>query len=544
MNANRTKLVYRLLHETSAQAFVWAAVAMVCLLGMCGFVVDMGHAMVINRQLQMSTNAAALAGAEAIPNSDYNTIATNYSSNTSSDKNYSNMDVSGVSTTVSGYCSSTVTSWGVNCVAVGSSNINALTVTQSVTIPTYFIRILGIDSMTLTSQASAAWKGEARYPYNVALVVDSTDSMNDEDGDSSNCGSLSRISCAMTGAQTFLEYLSPCSPALSTCPTVTAAWPSANISGAVDEVALYTFPGLNSSQSAEYDSDCGAQIGNSTGGSTYRTSYYNWPVSAPSAVAAPPTANPATYYQIVGFSSDYKNSDANTTSLLSGSYLVKAVGGGGNTCSYNPSSRGGIQDVGGAGTYYAAIIYQAQYDLYQEYVTRLNAGTPTENVMIVLSDGDATSSSTQMGNSSTQNTNNSTASNNFPAYVNECHQAITAALDATNGTYPSSSQETDSRAVPLTTVYTVAYGAEASGCDTGGSSGTSSEGITPCDTMREMSSSYNWTPSTDQTFYSDYTASGGSSTCISNSNSSTNINEIFKEITANLSHARLIPVGE
>jgi hypothetical protein len=541
MKANRTKLVYRLFHETSAQVFVWAAVAMVCLLGVCGFVVDMGHAMVVNRQLQMSTNAAALAGAEAIPNSDFSTIATNYSSNTSSDKNYSNMDISGVSTTVTGYCSSTVTSWGVNCVTVGSSSINALTVTQSVTIPTYFIRILGIDSVTLTSQASAAWKGEARYPYNVALIVDSTASMNDEDGDSSNCGSASRIACAMTGAQTFLEYLSPCSPTLTTCPTVTAAWPSANISGALDEVSLFTFPGLNNSTTTEDDADCSKQI--SSPGGTYSTQYYGWEnSSALGTIPTPPYSTVSTEYQVVGFSSDYKNSDSNTSSLISGSYLVQAVGGGGNTCSYNPNSRGGIQAVGGANTYYAAVIYEAQYELYQQYVTRLNAGTPTENVMIILSDGDANADQQKIGGGTTA-TENTNSSGNFPSYVDECHQAITAALTATQGTYPSSTQETNGIVVPDTTVYSVAYGAEASGCDTGGT-GSSSEGITPCDTMREMASSYNWSPSTDQTFYSDYTASGGSSTCISNSNSSTNINTIFKEITANLSHARLIPTGQ
>ncbi|HTW49072.1 MAG TPA: pilus assembly protein TadG-related protein [Acidobacteriaceae bacterium] len=543
MKVNARNSTYRLLHETSGQVFIWAAIAMVCLLGMSGFVVDMGHAMVVNRQLQMSTNAAALAGAEDLPNTNYTTIASNYSSGAAGDKNYSNMGISGVSTSVSGYCSPTVESWGIHCVTVGSGSVNALTVTQTVTIPTYFISVLGIDSVTLTAQASAAWKG-ASTPYNVAIIVDTTQSMTDEDGDASNCGDSPRVACALSGAQTLLEHLSPCSASLATCPTVAAAWPSANISGAMDEVALYAFPGLNSTTTAEDDSDCAAQI--TSPGGTHSTTYYSWPGStsySSGSVPAPPTSNPATYYQVVGFSSDYKNSDSNTTSLLSGSYLVKAVGGG-STCSYD-SKRGstwqGIQDVGGAGTYYAAVVYQAQYDLYQQYVARLNAGTQTENVLIVLSDGDATSTPTQMGSSSTANSN---SSGNFPSYIDECHQAITAALEATNGTYPSSSQETDDKAVPKTTVYTVAYGAESSGCDTANAAGNENEGLEPCDTMREMSSSYNWTPSTDQTFYSDYTASGGSSDCISNSNSSDNINQIFTEIAANLSHARLVPTGQ
>jgi Flp pilus assembly protein TadG len=542
MKANRKNLTYRLLHETSGQVFVWTIVAMICLLGVCGFVVDMGHAMVVNRQLQISTDAAALAGAQDIPNSNYSTIATSYGANTSTDKNYSNMDLSGVTTSVSGYCSATVEGWGINCVSVGGSNINALTVTQSVTVPTYFIRVLGIDSVTLTAKASAAWKGASRYPYNVAIIVDTTQSMQDVDGDSSNCGSSSRIYCSMEGVVTLLQNLSPCSPSATTCPTASHTWPTANVSGAEDEVALYAFPGLNSSTTAEDDAGCTARI--SSPGGTTSTSYYDWPnSSALSTIAAPPDANPDVYYQVVGFSSDYKTNDSATASLISDSYLVKAAGGGGDTCSYNTSSnggvRGGIQDVGGAGTYYAAILYQAQYDLYQNYVTRLNDGTQTENVMILLSDGDASSSSTQIGNSSTANSN---SGGSFPSYIDQCHQAVTAALTATNGTYPSATQETDSTTVPKTTVYSVAYGAEASGCDT--ASGGGNEGLEPCDTMREISSSYNWSPSTDQTFYSDYTSSGGSSTCISNSNSSTNINTIFTEIAANLSHARLIPTGQ
>jgi Flp pilus assembly protein TadG len=544
MKANRKNLAYRLLHETSGQVFAWAAVAMTCLLGMCGFVVDLGHAMLVNRQLQMSTNAAALAGAQDLPNTNYSTIATNYSSNVSGDNNYSNVNMPNVSTTVTGYCSTTVASWGIACQTIGSKSINALTVTQQVTIPTYFIRVLGINSVTVTSQASAAWKGAARNPYNVALIIDTTQSMTSSDGDSSNCGSQSRIACSIGGAQTLLEYLSPCSPTYTTCPTVTANWPAANISGAVDEVALYTFPGLVNTTDAQYDADCGAQMYSptsttTTGSGTHRTTVANGTISLYNYPGNPTAPNPAPTYQIVGFSSDYKNSDTNHTSLLTASYLVQAVGGAGN-CTYNNSSnggvRGGIQDIGGASTYYAGIIYQAQADLYAEYSRRLSAGTQTQNVMIVLSDGDAEASNADMGyyNQSTMTTSNNTNSGgSYASYRGECQQAVTAALAATNGTYPSA---TGGVPVPDTIVYTVAYGAESSGCST-------DSGIQPCDTMRQMSSSYNWSPSTDQTFYSDYTASGGSGTCVSNSNSSTNINQIFQAIAATLSISRLIPVG-
>ena len=540
MKVNMKQISHRLLRETSGQAFAWAVVAMVALLGMCGFVVDLGHAMLVNRQLQMSTNAAALAGAQDLPNTNYSTVATTYSSHVSTDNNYSNLNFGAnppsVSTSVAGYCSASVVSWGIQCQTIGGTSMNALTVTQQVTIPTYFINVLGINSLTLTSQASAAWKGQARAPYNVAVIVDSTASMNDSDGDASNCGSLSRVACALTGVQTLLANLSPCSPTYTTCPTVSAAWPQANITTPIDEVALYTFPGTSSTTYAQDDADCGTAMTTASNSGDTLTRY-GWGVNSASSAASPPTASPAVYYQIVGFSSDYSSKDAsnNTSNLISGSYLVQAVGGGGNTCSHNSSGRGGIQDVGGAGTYYAAIVYQAQYDLYQEYSTRLNAGTQSQNVMVVLSDGNATSNATQMGSYTATNTN---SSGNFPSFNDECQQAITAAQAATRGTYPS---ETGGVAVPNTTVYTVAYGAESSGCT------TDTSGIEPCDTMRQMASSYvNYGAGStlqDLDFFSDYTAGTGSSSCVSASNSSTNLNTIFQIIALSLTNSRLIPVG-
>jgi Flp pilus assembly protein TadG len=369
MKLNVKYLAHKLRHETSGQVFAWAVVSMVAILGMCGFVVDLGHAMLVNRQLQMTTNAAALAGAEDLPSTSYQTFAKTYSSNVSTDDNYISTNLSGVTTNVAGYCSSKVTSWGIDCQTINGTSVNALTVTQQVTIPTYFISVLGIDSITLTSVASAAWKGAARDPYNVAIIVDTTASMQDADGDASNCGSASRVACSMQGVVTLLEYLSPCSPTFTTCPTVSAAWPSANITQPIDEVALYTFPSLVNTTDAQGDANCTVKMTSPTNSVTTGTgnnqvttyngtiSYYNYPGSS---LTAP---SPDPVYQIVGFSSDYSANDNSHDSLISSSYLVEAAGGGSNTtCTYNTAQtggvRGGIQDVGGASTYYAGVVYQ------------------------------------------------------------------------------------------------------------------------------------------------------------------------------------------
>jgi hypothetical protein len=101
-----------------------------------------------------------------------------------------------------------------------------------------------------------------------------------------------------------------------------------------------------------------------------------------------------------------------------------------------------------------------------------------------------------------------------PANANACHQAITAAQNAKNAG---------------TTVYSVAYGATSSGCTT-----DTSPSITPCQTMQQMASS-------SQNFFSDYTATGGSSSCVSASRPTSSLNQIFKQIGGDLTVARLLP---
>ena len=96
----------------------------------------------------------------------------------------------------------------------------------------------------------------------------------------------------------------------------------------------------------------------------------------------------------------------------------------------------------------------------------------------------------------------------------ECHQAVTAAAAA---------------AAAGTRVYAVAYGAEASGCTT-----DTSPAITPCQTMQQIASSPAY-------FFSDYTATGGTSSCISASQPVTGLNQIFQVIVTDLTEVKLIP---
>ena len=59
----------RRFRDESGQVLVFATLAMVVLLGITGLALDVGHAYLVQRQLQASTDAAALAGALDLPDS-------------------------------------------------------------------------------------------------------------------------------------------------------------------------------------------------------------------------------------------------------------------------------------------------------------------------------------------------------------------------------------------------------------------------------------------------------------------------------------------
>ncbi len=71
--------VHQALRDQRGQALPWVATMMVMLLGFAGLSIDVGHVFYCYRELQAATDAAALAGAEDLPNSTATTTATTYS---------------------------------------------------------------------------------------------------------------------------------------------------------------------------------------------------------------------------------------------------------------------------------------------------------------------------------------------------------------------------------------------------------------------------------------------------------------------------------
>jgi Flp pilus assembly protein TadG len=463
---NGESLLRRLHKNECGQILVLVALAMVVLLAMVGFVVDIGDFYYSYHELQASTDAAALAGGSALPGTTAAAVATSYSSVAGGKNVYGNLQNV---TMVSGYpkvlCLTTLknlTPTGIPCLAPAGGN--AIVVKQTASVPMYFATILGIRSMTITATATAAMRGAKAGAHNVVLILDTTQSMNNTDS-SSNCNGT-RISCALTGVQQLLAALTPCG---SSCGAVIQG----NAANPVDEVSLMVFPGLASGQ-AQYEYDCAHSTNPQIAPYTYPT--------------------PANLYQVIPFSSDYRSSNA-ATSLNSTSSLARAIGA-------VTSCTTGLTAVGGEGTYYAGVIYAAQAALAAQSVLRPTA----QNEIILLSDGDASASASAMPGASTKTLV-------YPSTKNQCQQAITAAQSAT---------------AAGTVVYTVAYGATDSGCS------TDSPSITPCQTMQQIASS-------STTFFSDYTATGGSSSCVSAAQPSTSLSQIFTDIAGSFGGARLIP---
>jgi Putative Flp pilus-assembly TadE/G-like len=489
MNRNG-KTLSNLIRDTRGQALPWVTVMLVVIMGVAGFVVDLGHAMVCERLLQTSTNSAAMAAALQLPASTYSTYAHDYGSETGQGANVSPI-LPSVTMTVRGYCSSTVASWGVACLT--PSGDNAVEVTQTAAIPTTFARVLGITTVNISASATASERGSPRAPFNVAVVIDTTQSMTDQDG-SSNC-SGTRVYCAMQGIQDLLKDFSPCYTGLSSCNNQTA----------VDEVSIFTFPPTST---PSYDTTCPHS------GSFNVSSY-------PDATNLT-TTNLISAYEITGMSNNYRASDG-TSTLTSTSPLVIASGATNSSC--------GLKAQGGVGTYYAGAINAAQ-----AYLTA-STRTGADNIMIILSDGDA-SGSVSMSNGSGKSKVSVSDTVSFSAsnsYLNW------------NGTYPSpldmcqqGIDEATAAKTAGTKIYVVAYGA----ADT--SSGycqTDTPKLNPCTVLQDLSGDNKGGGAIKYFFADGSSTSNGCTPPTGGQTSFTTLTSIFSAIATDLEIARLIPNG-
>ena len=500
---------HRVLHDESGQALIMMAMSLVMLLAFSGFVIDVGHLYYSHQELVASTNAAAMAGAQGLSTSGATAVsdANAYSSQSGSYNHYDNLNVTHFSATLA--CVTAGAGSSVPCVEDGAGNkVNAIQVTQTATVPTYFMRIFGHMTDTVSATGTALMRGSQSTPYNIVILIDATGSMNTTD---TNCpikgsngnnsgGYLSRLQCAEQGIQTFLENISPC--ASSGCGAVAPT--KGDYPNAVDEVAVFAFPPVSSAKEAKKDFNCGNKL--PTIG----------PYVYPSATATSYSPSGATY-QITPFMSNYQG--VNATGLANGRLNT----GRGSDVARAVGAKNGCGVSANGSTYYAGAIYAAQAALLAEQASRAANGVQSQNALIITSDGDANGEAPAQagywcnwgGNNYCMDTTGLNYNGVYPSDYNECEQAILAAQSATH---------------QGTKVFTIAYGSPTTGCVTDVLPGGS---VSPCETIQKMASQLSM-------FYADNNQSGVNSNCYS-PNAVNGLSDIFTNIAGQFTTARLIP---
>jgi Flp pilus assembly protein TadG len=434
------------------------AVAATGLIGAAGFAIDVGVALSARQAMQANTNAAVLDGAY-----QWSLTGGSESAALSAAQTWNAAhpvpNVSGITANASAVCiGASQTSGLPTC---GSGVNNAVTLKQTGTVPTYFVRVLGINSWTVSATAAAAKAGGPSKALNIMFVLDTTQSMGTTaDATGCNVPGISRptrLNCALYGVQLILKQLDP----------------------QIDKVGLMVFPGMSQSWT---------------------------PCGSPSIVDY---GKAGIVYQVIhnALDTDYATSIGH---LNDSSKLVKTVGDNSNGVT------GCLKAPGGEGTFYAQAISAAQTALQSE------GSSTAQNVIILLSDGEANATSSNMDPTYASTACSPTTVCSPGHLAQQCNQAVVNAQSATtNGTW----------------VYAIAYDAPGAGtdCPSNGSgskkiydspNGTNSNVWTPCTALQKIAS--------DQTkFYSTKPS-------CSSVNNYTDVASAFHQVGVNLSKPRLV----
>jgi len=584
---------------------------MVALLGALGLTVDVGHAYVVRAQLQNSANAAALAAARLTYTSNSASVNTTteadqYSASSGGENAQSGL--SNVSTTVTTECLNSLMPKGSSCVS--GSAPNAVKVVNSANVKTFLMGLFGVPTLKVGATAAASM-GPAANLWNVAIIIDSTGSMASTD---SNCNNLTEFQCALTGTQALLESTSPCPNGESSCsgsgsnvrvslftfPNILTSYNGVSNSSLSDEINCSGTPATwtnypNQPIAAPYTLPVPGAALNGVPNAT-SMSY-----TTTSAATSPGKTWTATY-QITPFLSDYYAPSA-TGGLNSSSDLVKAVGVGSTKgcLTYTFGIWGTGSGSGFGNTYLPGAIYEAQAALVAEQAA--NSPNGGNNAIIVLSDGQSNASyyegktsagvSFNSGAYGTANSSNQYAdANEFPSgpalsevgptstspadpvpayYTPATSASSTLGYDTLSSSPSGGSRSGSSKGVypdwfdqcqqamaaaqyatsKGTRVYSVAYGSEGTGCNSGWNIGLTDttlqssvvssanvsfnlSQVTPCLTMENIATSLAY-------FYSDYNQSGSGSTCQDASHATVSLSDIFQAIASTFTTPRLLP---
>jgi Flp pilus assembly protein TadG len=310
------------------------------LMGTAGLTFDVGQVFVAKKSFSAATQAAAMAGANALSQNNA-TLATVQAAVTAWNTAHPSAKVTIASSNVTVACNTATT----NLPSCNGTTPNITQVTQTATVSTHFMSAFGVPAITLTSTASASKAGGTAIPLNVMFVLDATGSMGDTD---SGCtipgvsGHPSRFQCAEYSIQSVLK----------TMPT------------SLDKVGLMIFPGM-ATQYSPTAHPCPTQ--------PKSTPYYTTNIK----------------YQIGTTLDSTFNNGAGA--LNDSSPLVQAVG---DAAAKPKALTGCVTNPGGQGSYAAEVLTKAQ--------AALPVVAGTQNVIIFLSDGDFNASATELSNQSSK----------------------------------------------------------------------------------------------------------------------------------------------
>jgi hypothetical protein len=506
MNTFKRSFFWRVLIEQRGQVLPWVAISMVAFLGVGGISFDLGHAYIVRSQLQGAANAAALAAVTDL----YTTVNTvsAASQTLTSDANKYSASTGGANTIAGlGTVTTTVTTPCINALmptttCSASGNIpNAVRVQETASVPTYFMKIVGISTVQVGATATAAPKGT--NPWNIAVILDTTSSMVNQDTKCTGKTTVTAEQCAMNGIETLLTKIKPCIAGTSCGPLDANTWV---------RVSLFAFPNVSQTTVAnDYALNGAACSGTQPTGMQYTlpnvppstgtsaTDGYtplkytakaggagNVEVETSTYQITPPSVGNADAH---GFVSDFYPG-TKTQQLNPNSILVQAIGN--SPVSGTSLTTGCVKPIlgatwgkgvsGGYGqeTYFASAIYAAQAALQAEKAAvdplLIASGVASKNAIIFVSDGqantyssnsfppatsyaysasgegglDVTYAGTSTYSAKAKNlTGTASAWGTYPDITNPCQQAIVAAQYAkTAGTR----------------VFGVAYGSESGRC--------------------------------------------------------------------------------
>jgi Flp pilus assembly protein TadG len=181
------------LSEEKGQAVVFVLLMLVAVIAVVGFVIDIGHAYQAQRSLQGAADAAALAGAQELPDPALaQQTARQYGSSATGSNRITDVTVN---EQIATSCNATIP---------GCAPVNMVSVDERATVPTFFSKIVGVNSFDLHVHAAACSPCGAK-PVDIVLVLDRTGSMCQNSGGSAD-PSCTDLNNAKAGIRTFLGY--------------------------------------------------------------------------------------------------------------------------------------------------------------------------------------------------------------------------------------------------------------------------------------------------------------------------------------------------